>query len=166
MRKDINKIAMRSLLVALALVFSWIEAHIPASFMVPGMKLGLTNLVVLVALYKLSAKDAFILNVIRIVIVGITFGNAFSMIYSLAGAMTSFIVMYVLKRFTSLNVVAVSIAGGIFHNVGQIIIAMFVLESVMLVYYLPFLWASGIVAGAVIGIVSGLVIKRLPKIKD
>lgn len=160
-----NQIATRAILISLALVFSWLEAHIPAFFMVPGMKLGLTNLVVLVALYKLGWKDALFINCIRIVIVGITFGNFFSMVYSLSGAIVSFIVMVSLKGLTKLNIIAISVAGGIAHNVGQILVAMFVFESAMLLYYLPFLWLSGIVAGAVIGIISGLTVKRLPDIK-
>lgn len=160
-----KKIATRALLVALALVFSWVEAHIPAFFMVPGMKLGLTNLVVLVALYKLGWKDALMVNVVRIVIVGITFGNAFSMIYSLSGAIVSFLTMIVMKKLTKLNIIAISVGGGIAHNVGQILVAMFVFESTKLLYYLPFLWLSGIVAGAVIGMISGLTVQRLPDVK-
>ncbi|MCF0107362.1 MAG: Gx transporter family protein [Holdemanella sp.] len=160
-----KKIALRSLLIALALVFSYIEAQIPAFVAIPGMKLGLTNLVIVVALYKLSSMDAIVLNLIRVFIVGITFGNGVSMLYAMSGAILSFITMVLLKKFTSLHVVAISVAGGIMHNVGQILVAMMILESSKLLWYLPFLWASGIVSGAIIGIVSGLTIKRLPDIK-
>ncbi len=165
MTKNIHTIATRSLLIALAFVFSWIETKIPAFFMVPGMKLGLTNLVVLVALYKLGTKDAFAINIVRILMVSITFGNAFALMYSIVGAFLSFLSMVLLKKYTSLNIIAISITGGIMHNIGQILVAMCIFETNKLLYYLPFLWISGILAGAVVGIISGLVVKRLPNIK-
>lgn len=156
-------IAMRGLLVALAMVLSWVEAQIPAFFAVPGMKLGLTNLVVLAALYLLSWQDALVLNVVRILLVGMTFGNLFAVIYSLAGGILSFLVMLLLKRSGKFRMVTVSVAGGIFHNIGQILVAMCVLESSYVLYYLPVLWLTGLGAGAVIGILCALVVKRLPK---
>ncbi len=157
-----SRIASRGLLVALAFVLSWLESQIPVFFAVPGMKLGLTNLVVLIALYRLSAPDALLLNVVRIILTGLTFGNAFSMVYSLAGGILSFVVMFLLKRTGKFHIVTVSIAGGVFHNVGQIIVAMLVLGSGYAAYYLPVLWISGIAAGAVIGLISGQIVKRLP----
>lgn len=164
MNKSIHRITLLSILVACALVFSWLEAQIPAFFMVPGMKLGLTNIVVVVSLYMLGEKEALIINIVRILIVSMTFGNAFSLMYSIAGALLSFVVMIMCYRFTSFNTMAISIAGGIAHNIGQILVAMFVFDTTKILYYLPFLWFSGIVAGAIIGIVSGLTIQRLPKI--
>ncbi len=158
-----SSIALRGLLVALALVLSWLEAQIPVFFAVPGMKLGLTNLVVLTALYRLSAQDALILNAVRIVLVGMTFGNAFSMVYSLAGGILSFLAMVLLKKTGKFHIVTVSIAGGVFHNVGQIIVAMMVLDSGYVAYYLPVLWMSGIAAGTVIGIIGGQIVSRLPE---
>lgn len=155
--------ATRAMLVAVAFVLSWLEAQIPAFFAVPGMKLGLTNLVVLVALYILGSKDALGINLLRILLVGLTFGNAFSLLYSAAGGILSGTCMILLKKTGRFSVTAVSIAGGVMHNVGQIIVAMIVLETKALAYYLIPLWASGIVAGAIIGILSSMVIKRLPK---
>ena len=143
-------IASRGLLIALALVLSWAESQIPVFFAVPGMKLGLTNLVVLIALYRLGAPDALFLNIVRILLAGLTFGNLFSMIYSLAGGVLSFLVMFLLKKTGRFHMVTVSIAGGVFHNVGQVIVAMLVLSSGYVAYYLPVLWISGIAAGAVI----------------
>ena len=127
------------------------------------MKLGLTNLVVLIALYRLSAADALLLNLVRILLVSLTFGNMFSMIYSLAGGILSFLAMLFLKRSGRFRMITVSIAGGVFHNVGQIIVAIVVLGSRYAAYYLPVLWMSGIAAGAVIGLISGLVLQRLPR---
>ncbi|MBQ0065157.1 MAG: Gx transporter family protein [Firmicutes bacterium] len=160
-----KSIATRSMMVALAMLLSWLEAQIPPLMAIPGMKLGLTNLVVLVALYKLGIKDAFLINIVRILLVGFTFGNFYSMSYALAGGIVSFLGMLVTYKVLKLNITAVSMTGGIMHNVGQILIAMFVVSSTKMLYYLPFLWASGIVAGCVIGIISSYLIKRLPNIK-
>jgi heptaprenyl diphosphate synthase len=159
-----NKTALRGLLVAVAMVLSWVEAQIPAFFAVPGIKLGLTNLVVLVALYCLSEKDALAINVVRIVLVGCTFGNLFSLLYSMAGGVLSGVTMILLKKNNRFSIATVSVSGGIMHNVGQILVAMIVLETKSLLYYLPVLWLSGIAAGLVIGLVGKEVVKRLPRV--
>ncbi len=155
-------IAMRALLVAAAMVLSWLEAQIPAFFAVPGIKLGLTNLVVLVALYKVSDVDAFVINLVRIFLVAFTFGSMVSLWYSIAGGVLSYAVMLLMKKTGKFSTMIVSVFGGVFHNVGQIAVAMLVLGSKYVLYYLPVLWASGIAAGAVVGIICGLVIKKLP----
>lgn len=159
-----QKIALWGLLVAVAMVLSWVEAQIPAFFAVPGIKLGLTNLVVLAALYCLSEKDAVLINLLRILLVGFTFGNMFSLLYSIAGGLLSGLTMILIKRFGKFDITAVSVAGGIMHNVGQILVAMVVLETKSLLYYLPVLWISGIVAGLVIGLLSKEVVRRLPSL--
>ncbi len=155
-------IAMRALLVAAAMVLSWLEAQIPAFFAVPGIKLGLTNLVVLLALYKVSELDAFVINLVRIFLVAFTFGSIVSLWYSIAGGILSFLVMLIMKKIGKFSTMIVSVFGGVFHNVGQIIVAMLVLGSKYVLYYLPVLWASGIAAGAVVGIICGLVISKMP----
>lgn len=157
-----KKIALRGMLIALAFVFAWLEAQLPPLTAVPGIKLGLTNLVVLVALYRLGTRDALILNIVRILLVGLTFGNLFSLLYSMAGGMLSCIVMVLLKKSDKFSIPAVSIAGGIFHNVGQLLVAMAVLESVGVMYYMAFLWFGGMAAGAAVGIIGAQVVKRLP----
>lgn len=156
-----KKIAIYGMLVALAMVLSWVESCFAFAMIMPGMKLGLTNLVVMIALYKLGNKDALIINVVRIFLVSMTFGNMFSLIYSLAGGVLSFIVMIIAKKM-KFEMTLVSVLGGIFHNVGQIIVAMIVMNTFHLIYYLLALWISGIVAGVVIGIVSAQIIKRIP----
>lgn len=161
-RKTTQKIALRGLLVAVAMVLSWVETQIPAFFAVPGIKLGLTNLVVLAALYCLSEKDAVLINLLRILLVGFTFGNMFSLLYSIAGGLLSGLTMIMMKRFGRFDITAVSVAGGVMHNVGQILVAMVVLETKSLLYYLPVLWISGIAAGLVIGLLSKEVVRRLP----
>ena len=156
-------IALRGLMIAAAFILSWVESQIPAFFAVPGIKLGLTNLVVLVALYCLGETDAIWMNVLRIILVGCTFGNMFSLIYSLAGGILSGLTMILLKRFGKFHITAVSIAGGVMHNVGQILVAMAVLETKSILYYLPVLWISGIAAGLVVGLIGKEIVLRLPK---
>ena len=151
------------MLIAVAFVLSWLEAKLPPLAMVPGVKLGLTNLVVLVAIYRLSTMDALVINGIRILLVAFTFGNMFSLLYSFAGGMLSTIVMLLLKRSGRFRLPVVSVAGGIVHNIGQILVAMVVLESTGVAYYLGVLWFSGMIAGAVVGMIGAGVVKRLPE---
>lgn len=156
-----NKVALRSVLIALAMVFSWIEAQIP--YPIPGAKLGLTNLVVLIALYRVSTRDAIAINIVRILLVGFTFGNMFSLIYSLAGGILSGLIMILMKKTGKFNITAVSLGGGIMHNMGQILVAMYVLKTKALIYYLPVLWITGITAGIIVGSLGSMVLKRLPE---
>lgn len=161
---DLNKtpkLALLGMLVALAMVLSWLEAQIPVFVAVPGMKLGLTNLVVLTALYALGAKEAVFLNFVRILLAGLTFGNMVSFLYSVAGGILSGMIMIGLKRTNRFSVITVSVAGGVFHNVGQILVAMAILETASLVYYLPFLWLGGMVSGLLVGILGAQLVKRL-----
>lgn len=157
-----KKIAYYGLCIALAFVLSYVESLFPTFIAVPGVKLGLTNLVVLIALVKIGKKDAFFINMIRILLVGLTFGTAFSLLYSFAGGILSFLVMMLFYGKNRFSVIGVSVAGGVAHNVGQILVAMMVLESKALVYYLPVLILSGTLAGVVVGILCGEVVKRLP----
>ncbi|MCI5872600.1 MAG: Gx transporter family protein [Clostridiales bacterium] len=161
-----KKIAYLGLLIALAFVFSYIEFLIPVNIGVPGAKLGLANLVVIVALYTLGERDAFLLSVVRIVLVGFTFANMASMIYSLAGGILSYLAMLIAKRTKLLSMTGVSVLGGVFHNVGQIIVAILVLETASLVYYLPVLLIAGITSGVIIGILGAMVTKRMAGIVE
>lgn len=156
-------VAMYGVLIALAMIFSYIETLIPISIGVPGVKPGLANIVVFAALYQMGAADAFAISMIRILLVGLTFGNMFAILYSFAGGILSFQVMYLCKKKEWLGQIGVSIAGGVAHNIGQLIVAAFVLESAAVFTYLPVLLIAGTVMGALIGLVSALVIKRLPK---
>lgn len=156
-----QKIALNGALAALAMILSYVEMQIPAFFAVPGVKLGLTNIVVLVALYVLGEKNAFFINVVRIVAVSMLFGNIMGFAFSIAGGMLSTLVMILLKKTSRFSVAGVSVAGGISHNVGQIIVAMILLNTKAIIWYLPVLWISGIVSGAIIGIVGALVCSRI-----
>ncbi|MGI6020882.1 MAG: Gx transporter family protein [Lachnospiraceae bacterium] len=162
MRKNRAKtVALYGVLIALAMVLSWVEAQIPAFFAVPGMKLGLTNIAVIVALYCMDEKSAVIISLVRIVLVSFLFGSGVSLIYSLAGGILSITVMIILKRAVKLKMVTVSIAGGIAHNVGQVITAVIMLQTTSLAWYLLILWFSGIAAGTVIGLIGAELTKRL-----
>lgn len=159
-----RKIAYLGLLIALAFVFSYVEFLIPVNFGVPGAKLGLANLVIIVALYTLNERDAFLLSVIRIVLVGFTFGSMASMLYSLAGGVLSFAVMVLAKRAKLLALTGVSVLGGVFHNIGQILMAIWVLHTASLVYYLPVLLLAGSLSGIGIGVLGAMVTRRIQKI--
>lgn len=156
-----QKIARYALLTALAMVLSWLESMVPVTTAVPGVKLGLTNLVVIFALYRMSLRDAAAISGIRVLLVSMTFGNAYSFAYSLAGATLSLAVMALLKKTGKLSMLGVSVAGGVCHNIGQILVAMAVLETTGLIYYLPVLMVSGVVAGVCIGVVGAVVTKRI-----
>lgn len=162
--QSIKRLCVYGLLIALAFVLSYVETLIPMAalgIVVPGIKIGLANVVVMVALYTLGARDAFILSLVRILLVGFTFGNTVSMIYSLGGGILSYLVMVLLKKAKVFQMITVSIAGGIFHNVGQILMAMLVLENAGVAAYLPVLFVSGTVTGLLIGLLGGEIAKRI-----
>ncbi len=150
---------------ALALLFSYIETLIPFHVGIPGVKLGLANLIVVIALYKTNARQAFLLSVTRIVLSGFLFGNLFSIVYSLAGGLLSLLVMVLVKRNGKCSVMGVSVSGGVFHNVGQLLMAMLVTESLNLFYYVPVLMISGLVTGILIGVISNGMLKRMRGIR-
>ena len=156
-----SRVAVFGVFVSLALIFSYVETLIPFNFGIPGVKLGLANLIIVIAMYKMSLKEAYLLSVTRIILSGFIFGNLFSIIYSLAGGILSLSVMALLKKSRGFSVTGVSIAGGVMHNVGQLIIAMIIVETFSVAYYVPVLLISGLITGLIIGIVSGEMLKRL-----
>lgn len=166
MKKDkIKSIALFGMMVALAFTFSYLESLIPFDFAIPGVKLGLANLVVVVALYTMKPGEALCIVIIRIFLAGLTFGNAYSLAYSLCGGLLSYAVMLLFKK-TKLSIIGVSMLGGIFHNIGQIIVAAIVLGTARIAYYLPVLLVSGVATGLAIGIVSKLITDRVKIIKN
>lgn len=154
-----KKVAVCGVLVALAMIFSYIEVLIPFNFGVPGMKLGLANLVIVIGFYFLKPKEVLLISLVRIFMMGYMFGNGMSIIYSLAGGMLSFVVMLMLKKFVDLSIIGISIAGGVFHNVGQLGAAAIVLHNTAVFYYFPALLISGVVTGFLIGILSKRVVR-------
>lgn len=158
----VRKTAYMALFLALALVCSYVESLIPVNFGIPGVKLGLTNVVVVLMLYTIGAKEAFGVSFMRILLAGFMFGNAFSILYSLAGGVFSFLVMLGLKKFNKLHVVSVSIAGGLSHNIGQIFVAALIVSNFNILYYIPVLIVAGAITGLLIGLLSQELIIRLP----
>lgn len=163
-RKKGKNIALFGMMVALAFTFSYLESLIPFNFGIPGVKLGLANLVVVVALYTMKPGEALFIAVVRIFLAGLTFGNVYSLAYSLCGGILSFAVMALVRK-TKLSIIGVSMLGGICHNIGQIVVAAIVMETARIAYYLPVLLAAGLVTGLLLGIVSKLVVDRVDKIK-
>ena len=160
-----RKVAFLGMCIALSMVLSYFESLIPPLVAVPGVKVGLPNIVMVFMLYKIGAKETAIVSIIRVILVGFLFGSPLSMIYSLVGATLSLIGMIILKKTNLFAPVTVSVVGGILHNVGQILTACLVMETAEIAYYLPVLFISGTIAGIVIGYVAGLILKRLEKMK-
>ena len=161
-----KSIAFLGLMLTIAFLASYVERLAPPPLPVlPGIKLGLANSVILVALYMFGAKKALLLNLLRVLLAGLLFTGVWGMFYALSGAIFSFLVMLVLKRSHIFGVVGISVAGGAFHNLGQICFAALVMENLGLFYYLPILLVSGILAGIIVGYISGTCINRLYKSK-
>lgn len=156
-----KKVALLGVFLALALVCSYIESLIPFYFGAPGIKLGLANIMVLLTLYLMGPREAAALSVMRVLLAGFLFGNAFSILYSFAGALLSFSVMYLLWKTGKLHMVSVSIAGGISHNLGQIAVAALLVQNYRILLYFVILYFVGIVTGALIGIVAWEVYGRV-----
>lgn len=159
-----QKIALFGMMVALAFTLSYLESLIPFNFGIPGVKLGLANLVVVVSIYILNPYEAFAIAVLRIILAGLTFGNVYSLAYSLCGGILSFAVMTLTKK-TKLSIIGVSMLGGICHNIGQIAVAAVLMHTSRIVYYLPVLLVAGVITGFLMGIVSKISVERFNKIK-
>lgn len=160
-----SKAAYFGIFTALALIFSYVETLIPVSFGVPGIKLGLANLLIVIILYMEDWKKALLLSTVRILLAGFLFGNLFSILYSLAGGIFSLAVMALLKKSGKFSVAGVSIAGGVSHNIAQLAVAMIAVETYQVGYYLPVLLIAGAAAGLVIGALSGEVLKRVQNVR-
>ncbi len=155
-------VALTGLLIALALVLSYLESLVPLSFAVPGIKLGLPNLVIVFALYRLRPATAAAISLLRVALVALLFGSALSLAYSAAGAVLSFAVMLLLKRSGRFGCTGVSVAGAVAHNLAQIATAALLLETPSLAWYFPVLCVSGTAAGVCIGLLAALLVKRIP----
>lgn len=150
------------LLTALGLIIGYIEFLIPIPLGIPGVKPGFANIVIVWALYSLGPWEALMINGMRTFLSGFLFGNFSMILYSLAGAAVSFLCMCLAKKSGLFSMIGVSMIGGVMHNMGQLLVAMAVLETVSLVYYGPVLLAAGVITGLLIGIVTGEVKKRIP----
>lgn len=159
--KNTRRLVTLAATVAVAMVLSYLESLIPAFTAIPGIKVGFANIAIIFTLYRLGAREAVLVSVIRVALSSILFGSPVSFIYALAGATLSLTLMAILKRFTPLGTVTVSIVGGITHNLAQIGVASLLLETDVFTYYFPFLLLSGTVAGIVVGIAGYQLIKRI-----
>lgn len=160
MPSQTKKTAVLGLFIALSLIFSYIESVIPIPLIVPGAKLGLPNTLILLVLYAYGTRDAVVINVARILLSGFLFGNMFSIVYSLSGAFVSFVVMLLAKKAKFFPMKTVSILGGVFHNVGQILVAAFLVSGISVMTYLPVLLAAGVATGLCNGILAEMIYKR------
>lgn len=156
-----RKIAYLGLFSGAAILLGYVESLIPIFAAVPGMKLGLANLAILLVLYQYGLREAVAVQVVRILVIGFLFGNLFSIVFSMAGGMLSLLVMWILKRIGGFSMIGVSVAGGLAHNIGQICMAAMVVENFQIFYYLPILMVSGVITGVLIGILSGEIRKRI-----
>ena len=156
-----KKLVTLAVTISMAMILSFVESRIPAFVAIPGVKVGLANIAVIFALYKMGWREAISVSVIRVLLVALLFGSVVSLAYSIAGAVISLSLMILLKKLGIFTEVAVSVVGGITHNIGQILIAFLLLETSVVFYYLPFLLVSGVIAGIAVGIASALLIKRI-----
>ncbi len=158
-----RKIAFLGLCTALALILAYVEILIGPLFpSIPGIKMGLPNIVIIFLLYRRGAASAAAVSLLRILLVSMLFGNVVALSYSLAGAALSLLVMIGLRRLNLMSEIGVSVAGGVTHNVGQILMAMLMLETAELGYYLVVLTVTGTVAGILIGLCGSLLIRKIP----
>lgn len=155
------RLASFGVFVALALIFSYIEALIPFQMGIPGVKLGLANIVIVIALYRMPPGEVVTLSVVRVILAGFLFGNLMSILYSLAGGLLSLAVMWGLKHVKEVSILGVSIAGGVFHNLGQLLAAAVVVETYGVFTYAPVLLVSGLITGLVIGLASSEMLRRI-----
>jgi len=161
MNNNSKRVAICGVLTALAMIFSYIEALIPIPIGIPGVKLGIANIAIIAVIYIVGDSQAIMVNFLRIMLTGILFGNFYSFLFSLAGGMLSVILMVLVKKTKKLSMVGVSIIGGVAHNIGQIVAAVFLMDNAAIAYYLPVLIIAGVVTGIVIGYVGQLVTRRI-----
>lgn len=163
MRNKTKRLTTLALLVAVGMLLSFIESRIPPLVAIPGVKLGLSNVATLFALYSLSAKDAAIVSILRVSLSSLLFGNVSSFLYAFGGALLSLLVMLLLKQARLFTPIAVSAVGGVVHNIAQIGVAFLMLRTDVVLYYLAPLLLSGVITGTVIGIIGGILIDKLSK---
>jgi len=158
-----SDLALHGMFICIAALMGYLESLLPLAFPIPGIRLGLANIVIIWVLYTLGLRSALIVSVLRCLVIGLLFGNLYSIMFSLAGAIASVTVMYFLKKYTTgkLSVMGVSVCGAIVHNIAQIIVAMIVIKNAYIITYLPVLIGVGVLSGIVIGLLGGLLYKKI-----
>ncbi len=157
-----KRITYLSLLIAIAIILGYLETFIPINFGIPGAKLGLANLIGLIALYRFGFRDALIITLLRVFIIASVFTNYYMFLYSLSGALLSLVIMVLLKKTKLFSTLIISISGAIFHNLGQILVAL-IFYGFNIIYYLPYLIILSLITGSVIGILGQIILAKLPK---
>ena len=157
-----KRLVLLAMLTAVAMILSYVESLLP-SVGIPGVEMGLANIAVIFALFRFGWKEAAALSLVRVVLVSLLFGSVGAMLYSLAGAVLSLAVMALLRRIDRFSTVGISVAGGVAHNAGQILMAMLILQTKQLLGYLPVLAVSGIAGGVLTGLAAALLIRRIPE---
>ena len=166
MNNKTKRIAFLGLCVSLAMVLSYLELMLPPIYSaVPGIKMGLPNIVIIFTLYRFGLKEAVAVSLVRIFAVSLLFGNFMAFAYSLAGAVLSLAVMALLKKSDAFSKVGISVAGAVCHNLGQIAVAIFILERIEIGYYMAILAVTGVLAGVLVGLASVFLLKTLSKVK-
>lgn len=164
MPSRVNYIAKIGLLAAIGLIFSYVESLFPIPIGIPGVKVGISNIVTVVAIYILSPSAAFAVTFIRVLLAGTLFSTGIGIIYSICGAFFSLFIMWILHKSNRFSVIGISAGGGVAHNVSQLLVACITVESFKLLYYLPILLLAGVVAGVVVGVVSKIIVNRLMQV--
>ncbi len=161
-----KKTAYYGIFAALAILMGYVEAVLPMPVPIPGVKIGLSNIVVVLCMYVMGKKEAFYISIVRVVISALLFRGFVGLWYSLAGAFLSYAAMVFVYRFKDASIIGVSVAGGVFHNIGQIIVACIILGRNVVLYLIPVLMVSGVAAGFAIGLVSKYCLRYVEKNRE
>lgn len=160
-RRSSLHLSIYAMFLALSMILAYVEAQLPTPIPIPGVKLGLANLVSILILFSIGPIPTALISFLRIILISILFGNGMTLSYSLSGFLCSFLMMIIFKNLFRFSTVSVSLIGGIFHNIGQVLMAAYLLKNAALWYYLPYLLIAGSVAGLTIGILGGILVKRI-----
>ncbi len=164
MRNKTMRVAFLGVMTAVAMILSYVEAILPPIVSaVPGVKIGLPNILIIFVLYRFSVKEAAAISLVRVFLSALLFGNAMTLAYSTAGAVFSIIIMSLLKKTDKFTAVGVSISGGVAHNLGQIFVAVLLLNSTLIAYYMLILTFTGVISGIIVGVAGGILAKKVPE---
>ena len=159
-----RKLTGLAMFLAVGIVLSYLEYLVPLNLSVPGMKLGLANMVTMFVLYRYNEKDSFIVLFLRVLISGFLFSGLSTILFGIAGGFLCILIMWITKKTGFFSVTGVSISGAVFHNIGQLIVAFIIMGNNSIMYYLPYLLISGLISGLMIGYASSFLIKRFQNI--
>ncbi|MCM1260444.1 MAG: Gx transporter family protein [Prevotella sp.] len=159
MKKETKRFAILSIMIGLSLVLSYVDSLIPIVVTIPGIKLGLANIATIYVLYRLGIKEAIIASILRVFLSALLFGTVVTLSYSLVGAILSLLTMILLKKYTSFHAITISIVGAVMHNMGQIGVAILIMSTKEIIYYLPILVITGVISGIGVGLLAILVLK-------